>query len=129
MKHWFACAAIVSLLGAATAAHADGTPTPPAPTPAPAPRPVINVYALKVTGILNEINIAGCKKANGPVGPGKVHIVIGASGQVASSTLVTPSPYDGSPVGGCIAGRYRGARFPPPPNNASYETDYTFELK
>jgi predicted Zn finger-like uncharacterized protein len=54
----------------------------------------------------------GCKKPDGPTGSGKVRVTFAPSGNVTSATVEGP-PFAGTPVGGCIASAFRGARVPP----------------
>jgi predicted Zn finger-like uncharacterized protein len=109
----------------------------PAPTPAPAPtkpltleeqmRKAVPTSAPTTTaapeqggsfdraaasGSLNSVNIAGCKKPDGPVGAGHVTVTFGPSGTVTTA-VVDGGDFPGTPVGGCIAGKYRSAHVPP----------------
>lgn len=59
---------------------------------------------------LGGVNVASCKKDAG--GSGHVKIIFAPSGSVSSAT-VDDGPFVGTPVGGCVAGKYRGARVPP----------------
>lgn len=123
-----AVVALLSLgLSMPAAARAEGSK--PAPTPIPPPRPNPLAYRAHAKTILDGVTIAQCKKAGGPVGAGKVHVTIAASGIVGGAALVTPSAFEGSPVGACIVARYRTAHFPPPPGDAPFELDYAFVLK
>jgi predicted Zn finger-like uncharacterized protein len=54
----------------------------------------------------------GCKKPDGPTGSGKVRVTFAPSGNVTSAQVMGP-PFAGTPVGGCVAGIFRGARVPP----------------
>ena len=60
---------------------------------------------------LGSVNVQSCKKAGGPTGAGKVKVTFAPSGSVESAVIEGP-PYEGTPVGGCIAGKYRGAHVP-----------------
>lgn len=60
---------------------------------------------------LGGINVQGCKKADGPTGSGHVKVTFDPSGSV-SSAVVDSGPFPGTPVGGCIAGKFRGAHIP-----------------
>ncbi|MCC6552553.1 MAG: zinc-ribbon domain-containing protein [Polyangiaceae bacterium] len=53
-----------------------------------------------------------CKKPDGPTGSGKVKVTFAPSGNVTSAQVQGP-PFAGTPVGGCVAGVFRGARVPP----------------
>jgi hypothetical protein len=63
-------------------------------------------------GALGGVNVQSCKKPDGPTGSGHVKITFGPDGSV-SSAVVDSGPYPGTPVGGCIAGKFRGAHVPP----------------
>lgn len=54
----------------------------------------------------------GCKKPDGPTGSGKVKVTFAPSGNVTSAQVEGP-PFAGTPVGGCIASAFRGAKVPP----------------
>lgn len=60
---------------------------------------------------LGGINVQSCKKADGPTGSGHVKVTFDPSGSV-SSAVVDSGPFPGTPVGGCIAGKFRGAHIP-----------------
>lgn len=53
-----------------------------------------------------------CKEDGGPTGNGKVEVAFAPSGDVTSATVEGP-PFAGTPVGGCVASAFRGARVPP----------------
>jgi eukaryotic-like serine/threonine-protein kinase len=53
-----------------------------------------------------------CKHADDPAGTGHVKITFAPSGTVQSAVVDTP-PFAGTATGGCVAGRFRGARVPP----------------
>jgi predicted Zn finger-like uncharacterized protein len=55
--------------------------------------------------------VGGCKKAGGPTGDGHVSITFAPNGSVASAIVDQP-PYAGTAVGGCVAGKFRGAHVP-----------------
>ena len=63
-------------------------------------------------GALGGIDIQVCKKPDGPTGPGHVTVTFAADGNVASA-VVDQGPFPGTPVGGCIAGKFRSAHVPP----------------
>jgi predicted Zn finger-like uncharacterized protein len=56
--------------------------------------------------------VGRCKKPGGPTGSGKVQVTFAPSGRVTSAT-VAGAPFAGTPVGGCVASVFRGARVPP----------------
>jgi predicted Zn finger-like uncharacterized protein len=60
---------------------------------------------------------AGCKKAGGPTGTGKVQVTFAPSGRVTSATVMG-APFAGTAVGGCVAGRFRSAKVPAFSGNA-----------
>lgn len=60
---------------------------------------------------LGGVNVASCKKPDGPSGSGHVTVTFAPSGSV-SSAVVDGGPFPGTPVGGCIAGKYRSAHVP-----------------
>jgi hypothetical protein len=53
----------------------------------------------------------GCKQPGGPTGSASVRVVFAPSGGVTSANVQGP-PFAGTPVGGCIASAFRGARVP-----------------
>lgn len=61
---------------------------------------------------LSGVNVAGCKKPDGPTGAGHVTVTFESSGSVQSA-IVDGGDFPGTPVGGCIAGKFRGAHVPP----------------
>lgn len=63
------------------------------------------------SGALSGVNVQSCKKAGGPTGSGHVKITFAPSGSV-SSAVVDRGPYPGTPVGGCVAGKFRSAHIP-----------------
>jgi len=60
---------------------------------------------------LTGVNVQSCAKPDGPTGSGRVKITFAPSGMVTSAT--TDPPYEGTAVGGCIAGKYRSIHVPP----------------
>jgi predicted Zn finger-like uncharacterized protein len=63
-------------------------------------------------GALGGVNVQSCKKPDGPTGSGHVKITFAPNGSV-SSAVVDQGPFPGTAVGGCIAGKFRGAHVPP----------------
>lgn len=53
-----------------------------------------------------------CKEDGGPTGDAKVEVTFAPSGDVTSAEVEGP-PFAGTPVGGCVASAFRGARVPP----------------
>lgn len=60
---------------------------------------------------LGSVNVQACKKGDGPTGAGHVTVTFGPDGSVQTA-VVDSGPYPGTAVGGCVAGKYRGARVP-----------------
>jgi hypothetical protein len=54
---------------------------------------------------------ASCKSADGPTGRGKVQVTFSPSGRVTSASVVEGA-FGGTPVGGCVAKLFRGAKVP-----------------
>jgi hypothetical protein len=55
--------------------------------------------------------LGSCKKGGGPTGTGVADITFGPDG-TAKEVAITEGPFKGTPSGGCIAGKFRGARVP-----------------
>ncbi|MBX3226392.1 MAG: zinc-ribbon domain-containing protein [Labilithrix sp.] len=62
-------------------------------------------------GSLGKIDVQSCKKADGPTGPGHVTVTFNPDGSVGTA-VVDQGPYPGTAVGGCVAGKFRGAHVP-----------------
>ena len=60
---------------------------------------------------LGGINVQSCKKNDGPAGGGHVKVTFSSNGQV-SAAVIDSGPFPGTAVGGCIAGKFRGAHVP-----------------
>ncbi len=60
---------------------------------------------------LGSVNVAGCKKGDGPTGSGHVKVTFGPNGTVQSAVVDQP-PFAGTAVGGCVAGKFRSAHIP-----------------
>ncbi len=115
----------------------DGPPDPPPVAPAAPPKPLSLEEELRkkagttaqpvktaeaptggtfdrvaAQSALGGVNVVGCKKPDGPTGSGHVTVTFEASGNVQSA-IVDGGDYPGTPVGGCIAGKFRGAHVPP----------------
>jgi predicted Zn finger-like uncharacterized protein len=54
---------------------------------------------------------AGCKKAGGPTGTGRVVVLFAPSGGTQSATVSGP-PFEATPTGACVAARFRAVRVP-----------------
>jgi hypothetical protein len=99
---------------------------PPPPAAAPAPAPAAPAPAAPAAGGSGEIVRASmmsalgaaataaqsCKKPDGPTGSGRVTVVFANNGQATTATVEGP-PFAGTPVGGCIAAKFRSAHIPP----------------
>jgi predicted Zn finger-like uncharacterized protein len=62
-------------------------------------------------GALGAVNLSSCKKADGPSGSGHVKVTFEPNGTVSKVDVDQP-PFSGTPVGGCVAGKYRGVKIP-----------------
>jgi hypothetical protein len=60
---------------------------------------------------LGSVNVLTCKRPGGPTGSGHLKVTYAPSGAVSSAT-VDSGPFPGTPVGACIALRFRSARVP-----------------
>lgn len=60
---------------------------------------------------LSGVNVQSCKKPGGPTGAGHVKVTFAPNGSV-STAIVDDSQYPGTTVGGCVAGKFRGAHIP-----------------
>lgn len=52
-----------------------------------------------------------CKKPDGPTGSGHIKVTFAPNGSVSSAVADTP-PYQGTPVGGCVAAKFRSVHIP-----------------
>jgi hypothetical protein len=57
-------------------------------------------------------SIGGCKNASGPTGNGHAKITFQPNGTV-SAVEIDGGPFPGTSVGGCVAGKFRGAHMSP----------------
>jgi hypothetical protein len=57
-------------------------------------------------------SVGGCKKSDGPTGNGHAAITFQPNGTV-SSVDIDRAPFQGTAVGGCVAGKFRAAHVPP----------------
>ncbi|MBX3206011.1 MAG: zinc-ribbon domain-containing protein [Labilithrix sp.] len=123
--------------GGAVAAKTDHAPSEPAPTPKTPDKPKDLSGALAeaagkkpdapsggggssstapfdrgaAAAALGAVNVQSCKKSDGPTGSGHVFVTFAPDGSVQSA-VIDSGPFPGTSVGGCIAGKYRGARVP-----------------
>jgi predicted Zn finger-like uncharacterized protein len=104
----------------ATAAATKDTPpaatkdTPPAATTAAAAAGAdqpFNMGEAKARLASIAGGVQGCKKGD-LSGSGRVVVTFAPSGN-AQSAVVSGAPFEGTPTGACVAGRFRGARVPP----------------
>ncbi|WP_394837051.1 protein kinase [Pendulispora rubella] len=70
--------------------------------------------------------LASCKKPDGPTGPGRARVTFIGDGSVMSSVIVGP-PYEGTPVGDCVATRFKFAKVPKFEGNPGV-VDYNFTI-
>jgi predicted Zn finger-like uncharacterized protein len=84
------------------------TPATQMPSTTDAP---FSVSAAQVALTQAASNAAGCAKADGPTGSGKVQVTFATSGRVTTANVSGP-PFGGTSVGGCVAGIFRKARIP-----------------
>jgi hypothetical protein len=91
-------------------AQAAGKPkdAPAAPGPAAGGAPFDRGAA---AASLGAVNVQACKKPDGPTGSGRIEVTFNPDGSAASANIIE-GPFPGTPVGGCIAGKFRGARVP-----------------
>lgn len=91
-------------------AQAAGKPkeAPAAPGPAAGGAPFDRGAA---AASLGAVNVQSCKKPDGPTGSGRVEVTFNPDGSAASANIIE-GPFPGTPVGGCIAGKFRSARVP-----------------
>ncbi len=88
--------------------QAGGGSKPAAAAPAEASAPFDRGAAAAALG---AVNVQSCKKPDGPTGSGHVKVTFGPSGAVSSATADAP-PFAGTPVGGCVAAKFRGVKIP-----------------
>ncbi len=90
-------------------AQAPGTKTPAAP--APVVEAAFNIGEAKSRLASAAAAAESCKKPGGPIGTGRVVVLFAPSG-VAQSATITGPPFEGTPTGACVAGRFRAVRVP-----------------
>jgi predicted Zn finger-like uncharacterized protein len=64
------------------------------------------------SGAIGSVNVQSCAKPGGPTGGGHVKITFAPNGSV-SAAVIDSGPFPGTPVGGCIVGKFRGPHVPP----------------
>jgi predicted Zn finger-like uncharacterized protein len=62
-------------------------------------------------GALGAVNVGSCKRPDGPTGSGHVAVTFAPDGSVSTAVVDQP-PFAGTPVGGCVAGKFRSAHIP-----------------
>ncbi len=63
------------------------------------------------SGAIGAVNVQSCAKPGGPTGAGHVKITFAPNGSV-SAAIIDSGPFNGTPVGGCIVGKFRGPHVP-----------------
>jgi predicted Zn finger-like uncharacterized protein len=108
----------------AAATPPAGLPPPPvaAPTPAPAaPAPAAPAAGgsgdFDRAAALSALSAAAtaaqaCKKPDGPTGSGRIAVTFANNGTATTANVEGP-PFAGTPVGGCVAARFRSVHIPP----------------
>jgi predicted Zn finger-like uncharacterized protein len=105
------------------AAPPAGLPPPPVAAPAPAPAPAPAAPAAGGSGdfdraaALSALSAAAtaaqaCKKPDGPTGSGRIAVTFANNGSATTANVEGP-PFAGTPVGGCVAARFRSVHIPP----------------
>jgi predicted Zn finger-like uncharacterized protein len=93
-------------------------PATPAPKEqAPAPAPAGGGGDFDRAAALSALSAAAtaaqsCKKSDGPTGSGRIAVTFANNGQATTANVEGP-PFAGTPVGGCVAARFRGTHVPP----------------
>ena len=99
---------------------------PPAALGVPAPAPAAPAAPAPAAGgsgdfdraaALSALSAAAtaaqsCKKSDGPTGSGRIAVTFANNGQATTANVEGP-PFAGTPVGGCVAARFRGTHVPP----------------
>ena len=91
-------------------AGAAGQPKVAAPPPASESSAPFDRGA--ASGAIGAVNVQSCAKPGGPTGSGHVKITFAPNGSV-STAVIDSGPFNGTPVGGCIVGKFRGPHVPP----------------
>jgi predicted Zn finger-like uncharacterized protein len=106
---------------AAAAAPAPEKPAPVAAAPAPAAPAAAPAAASGAdfdrAAAISALSAAAtaaqsCKKPDGPTGSGRIAVTFANSGAATTANVEGP-PFAGTPVGGCVAARFRGVHVPP----------------
>ena len=102
-----AAAPPTDLAGAMGAAAGKPAAAPP-PTEAASGAPFDRGAA---SGAIGAVNVQSCAKPGGPTGAGHVKITFAPNGSV-SAAVIDSGPFNGTPVGGCVVGKFRGPHIP-----------------
>ena len=94
---------------AAALGEAAGQKPKPAPAAAAATDAPFDRGA--AAAALGNVNVQSCKKPDGPTGTGRVKVTFAPSGSVQTA-VIDGAPFEGTPVGSCVAGKFRGAHIP-----------------
>jgi predicted Zn finger-like uncharacterized protein len=92
------------------AAGGGNAPANPGPAAGGGSAPFDRGAASAALGTIAD-GVGSCKKPGGPTGDGHVSITFSPSGGVVSAIVDQP-PFAGTAVGGCVAGKFRGAHVP-----------------
>jgi hypothetical protein len=95
----------------AHALAAPAVPPPAAPAPAATADQPFNMGEAKAKLGAIASSVQACKKGDGPTGSGRVVVTFAPSG-AAQSAVVSGPPFEGTPTGACVSGRFRGAHVP-----------------
>jgi predicted Zn finger-like uncharacterized protein len=79
---------------------------PPSTSPSHSPPPFDRPSAFRALAV----DVAGCKRADGPTGAGHVRVTFQSNGSV--SAIDVAPPFSGTTIGACVAQRYRAATVP-----------------
>jgi predicted Zn finger-like uncharacterized protein len=95
------------------AEESSGSDNSSSDTPAAeeAPKPAFDTSAAKAALEAASSSAASCKKDDGPTGRGKVQVTFAPTGRATSANVIE-GPFGGTPVGGCVAKLFRGAKVP-----------------
>ena len=101
---------------AAPAAEKPAAPAPPAAEKPAAPAAAVSGADFDRAAALSALSAAAtaaqsCKKADGPTGSGRIAVTFANNG-AATTAVVEGPPFSGTPVGGCVAARFRGVHVP-----------------
>jgi predicted Zn finger-like uncharacterized protein len=88
----------------------------PAAAPAPAPPPAAGGASFDRVAAVSALSAIAtgaqsCKRPDGPTGSGRVAVTISPSGNATTATIEGP-PFAGTPVGGCVAAKFRSVHVP-----------------